>query len=40
MKQRGGGIRRLRSVIGMAYFLALSIAASLAAEEGGDFCVK
>lgn len=36
--QRGGGIRRLRSVPGMAYFLAPSNAATLAAEEGGDFC--
>lgn len=38
IRQRGGGIRRLRSVTGMAYFLAPSNAASLAAEEGGDFC--
>lgn len=38
IRQRGGGIRRLRSVTGMAYFLAPSNAASLAAKEGGDFC--
>lgn len=30
--------RRLRSVTGMAHFLAPSDAGSLAAEEGGEFC--
>lgn len=38
IRLRGGGIQRLRSVTGMAYFLAPSNAASLAAKEGGDFC--
>lgn len=30
--------RRLRSVTGMAHFLAPSNAVSLVAEEGGEFC--
>lgn len=37
-KAEGRRQRRLRSVTGMAHFLAPSNAVSLTAEEGGEFC--
>ena len=37
-KAEGRWQRRLRSVTGMAHFIAPSNAVSPAAEEGGEFC--